>query len=117
MAFQKMYCANEACPKHTVHSGGTFVFSQEDRKMYCDDCFHIKPVMNDCKNLYSFSTTHLNGKLIEVRDKKHLQQLEKEFGVSHQQLNQDQAHWDTPPTPRTRDMPREIHNLLMEGRR
>ena len=117
MAYQKSYCANESCSKHTTYTGGTFVFSLENRKLYCEDCFHVKPQLNDCKELYSFTTTHLNGKPIEVRGKAHLQQLEKEFGVSHHQLNNDEAHWNTPPTPRSNNMPRELHDLLMGARR
>jgi hypothetical protein len=90
----RQFCANESCPKHTVASGGTFRYSEERRAWFCKDCFFVPAVMNDCKELYSFTTTMLDGTPIDVRGKSHLRQIEQLYGVSHHMLNNDQSHWD-----------------------
>ena len=102
MAFQKTYCSNESCPRHTEYSGGRFIYSAEKRAFFCEDCFHVPVQLNDCKELYSFVTTHLTGQPIEVKGKAHLQRLEKEHGVSHHQMNHDERNWNVPPPVRQR---------------
>lgn len=91
------FCANEDCPKHTVGSGGRFIYSREQGKFFCEDCFHIPAVMNDGKRLWDFTTTHLNGEPIHVKSLSHLRQLEKQFGVSSHAANYEQSNWNTPP--------------------
>lgn len=93
MAFEKQFCANDKCPKHRIHTGGLFRFRVSDRKTFCDDCFRVEVQLNGARNLYEFTTTHLNGEPIHVRDKAHLRQLERQFGVSHHQLNNMERNW------------------------
>lgn len=93
----KQYCANESCPKHTVASGGRFIYSREQSKFFCEDCFHIPAVLNSAKNLWDFTTTHLDGNPIHVRSLEHMRQLEKQFGVSNHAANHMESQWNSPP--------------------
>lgn len=95
MAIEPQYCANENCIKHTQHRGGRFRFKASTKQTFCEDCFPVESVMNDCKNLYEFTTVHLNNERIHVTGKAHLRQLEKKFGVSHHQLNNMERNWGT----------------------
>lgn len=109
-------CATEGCPKNLENRGGEFVYSQEDRCFYCKECFSIPKYMDDCKELYDFTTTHLNGEKIHVKGKQHLMRLEKAFGVSHHQLNNYQRNWSTPPSHRPEPMNPELERFLGKAR-
>ena len=115
MAYQKNYCANANCPKNTIYSGVTFVFSREDGKMYCEDCFHIKPVLNSCKNLWDFTTTHFNGQPIRVEGGYHLDALCKQYGVSNHARENMERNWNTPPPVKPHPVDRELLSRL-DGR-
>ena len=117
MAFQKIYCADPGCRWHTESKGGSFNYSAEKKGFYCDDCFNAPfPVLNPGKELWHFTTTHLNGERIEVKDRAHLLRLEKQFGVSNQALHNDQAHWDIPPSSRPEPMNPEMERFLGKAR-
>lgn len=107
---QGMFCANSQCQKHTVKSGGRFIYSQERRDFFCEDCFHVPLVMNDCSNRWEFVTTHFNGQPIQVKGLNHLRQLEKEFGVSSHAANYEERNWSTPPPIK----PMPLHPKLAE---
>lgn len=109
-------CATVGCPKNLEHRGGEFIYSRERNAFFCKDCFHIPAVLDDCKELYTFQTRHLNGELIQVNGKRHLMQLEKAYGVSHHQLNNEQRHWSDPPSHRPEPMNPELERLLGKGR-
>jgi len=96
MAYQKTLCANEDCPKSKKHVGGRF--RNFHGKWFCEECAQIQGVMNPGKDLWSFTTRHLNGDPIKVKSLAHLRQLEKQYGVSNQAANYDERHWDTTPT-------------------
>jgi hypothetical protein len=116
MAYKKIMCANESCPKHTEYSGGEFNYSVERRAFFCKDCFHsAPPILSDCADRWNFTTTHFNGERIEVRGKAHLQQLEKQFGVSNHALNYDHKNWNTPPPVKPHPVDRELMSRL-DGR-
>lgn len=101
MAYQKTFCANESCLKHTEYSGGTFMFSMEDRKFYCSDCFYSGARLpNVAKSAFDFTTTTINGKTTHVQGIRHLERLEKEHGCSSVVLNCDRSNWGTPKRPR-----------------
>ena len=109
-------CATEGCPKNLEHRGGHFIYSREDRCFYCEDCFSIPKIMNDCAELYNFTTTHLNGEKIHVQGKQHLMRLERQYGVSHQQLNNMERNWDQPSSHRPEPMHPELERLMGKAR-
>ena len=110
-------CANPDCRWSKEVKGGSFRYSAERRGIYCDDCFSAPPaVLNPGKDLWTFTTTHLNGERVEVKGLAHLRQLEKQHGVSNQALNNDQAHWDIPPSVRSEPMHPELERFLGKGR-
>jgi hypothetical protein len=117
MAYQRTMCANENCPKHSVYSGGEFVYSTVARAFFCKDCFRIKPVMNDgaTEGRWNFTTTHFNGHRIEVKGLRHLRELEKEFGCSNHAANHEERNWSTPPPVRPFPVDRELESRL-DGR-
>ena len=102
MAYQKQYCANPGCEKHTVYSGGEFIYSAERRGFYCSDCFRggsaALPTM--AKSAFDFVTSTITGKPIHVESMQHLQRLEIEHGCSSVVLNQDRSNWGIPKMPR-----------------
>ena len=98
---QRTYCANEGCPKHTVYSGGQFIYSAERKAFFCSDCFYYGPALpNKAKSAFDFVTTTINGKPIHVESMQHLQRLEKEHGCSSVVLNCDRSNWGSPKQPR-----------------
>ena len=112
-----MFCDNKDCRWHTEVRGGHFNYSRERGGLYCDDCFNAPPpVLNPGKELWHFTTTHLNGERIEVKDRAHLMRLEKQFGVSSQALHNDQAHWDIPPSVRPQPQNAEMERFLGKAR-
>lgn len=106
------YCANENCPKHTVKSGGEFIYSMEKRAFYCKDCFHTPAIMNPGKNLWEFTTTHFTGEPVHVKSLAHLRQLEKQYGVSNHAANHMESGWSTPPPVKQAPMNRHLAELL-----
>jgi hypothetical protein len=90
---ESMRCSNQNCVKASEHRGGRFKLV--GTKWYCADCAEWAggAVMNAGKELYSFTTTALTGRPIEVKGKAHLRQLERQYGVSHQQLNNMEKNW------------------------
>ena len=102
MGYQKTYCANPECEKHTVYSGGRFMYSMERKAMFCSDCFYdgstVLPSM--AKSAFDFTTTTITGKPVHVRSMQHLQRLEKEHGCSSVVLNENRSNWDRPKQPR-----------------
>ena len=116
MAFEKTYCANSACIKHTEYRGGEFVYSAEHKAFFCKDCFKSAPaVLPMCRDRWNFTTTHFNGQPIRVHGQAHLRQLEKQYGVSSHALNYDSRNWDTPPPVRPHPVDRELLSRL-DGR-
>ena len=111
----KMFCSNPECQWSKEEKGGRFLFSMVDKNWYCEECYQAPRMQDNCNSQFHFTTTHFNGKPIEVKGIRHLQKLEKEFGVSNHDLNYDRM--DTPPPMRQRgnDMPRELRAVL-EGR-
>jgi hypothetical protein len=105
-------CSNPDCRWNKEVKGGSFPYSHRFGGFVCQDCLHMRPVFNPGKNLWSFTTTHLNGERIEVKGLSHLRQLEKQFGVSNQALNNDQSHWDIPPSVRPEPMNPELARFL-----
>lgn len=123
MAFQRTMCGNPACPKHTVYSGGQFIYSPTRKAFFCSDCFYEAPVLpNTAKSAFEFVTTAITGKPVHVESMQHLQRLEKEHGCSSVVLNCDRSNWDHPKQPREnwQQPPREVlpHGvrLASEGR-
>lgn len=100
--FQKTYCANSACEKNTVYTGGQFIYSAERKGFYCSDCFYTggQALPNTAKSAFDFTTTTITGKPVHVRSMQHLSQLEKEHGCSSVVLNCDRGNWDRPKMPR-----------------
>jgi hypothetical protein len=102
MAYQKSYCANPQCEKHTVYSGGEFIYSAKEKKFYCSDCFRggrsSLPTM--AKSAFEFETDAFTGKPVHVESMQHLQRLEKEYGCSSVVLNCDRSNWGSPKRPR-----------------
>lgn len=96
MAYQKTYCSEPTCIKHLEYRGGRF--RNFNGKWFCEDCAEIQGVMNAGKDLWNFTTKHLNGEPIKIKNLAHLRQLEKQFGVSNQAANYDERHWDVTPT-------------------
>lgn len=107
-----LYCANPDCPKHTVKSGGVFIYSREKRDFFCDDCFQVPIVHNDGENRWHFTTTHFDGNPIEVKGLGHLRQLEKNFGCSSHAANYDQKNWNTPPPVKPFPVDRELQSRI-----
>ena len=105
-------CRNRRCPKHTVYTGGEFIYSSERKAFFCKECFRVPAIMNGAKNLWEFDTTHFNGEKIHVRNAAHLQQLEKQYGVSNHAFHNDEAHWDIPPSSRPEPMNPELKHML-----
>ncbi len=102
MAYQKTFCANPACEKHTVYSGGQFMYSMESKAFYCSDCFHAggSRLQSMAKSAFDFVTNTITGKPVHVTSIQHLQRLEKEHGCSSVVLNCDRSNWDRPKMPR-----------------
>jgi len=102
MAYRKNYCANVSCPKHTVYSGGGFVYSAERQAFLCTDCFYSRGQVlpNVAKSAFDFVTTTLTGEPVRVESMQHLQRLEKEHGCSSVVLNCDRSNWGSPKQPR-----------------
>lgn len=102
MSFQKTYCANPNCLKHTVYTGGEFIYSQERKAFFCKDCFYdgSSVLGNNAKSAFDFVTSTITGKPIHVKGMQHLQRLEKEHGCSSVVLNCDRSNWDRPKMPR-----------------
>jgi hypothetical protein len=102
MAYEKTYCANPECPKHTVYTGGKFLYSFERKGFYCQDCYYDRgPILpNTAKSAFEFVTTAFTGKPIQVNGIKHLERLEKQYGCSSVVLNNNQSNWGSPNTPR-----------------
>jgi hypothetical protein len=102
MAYKKTFCANEACSKHTIYSGGQFIYSAERRGMFCSDCFHGRGsrLPSVAKSAFDFVTSTITGKPIHVESMQHLQRLETEHGCSSVVLNCDRGNWDRPKMPR-----------------
>lgn len=94
---EKTYCANEECPRHTEYNGGRFRFSEAQKKWFCEECIGFYSVAEPGKELWNFTTTHLNGSPIHVKNAAHLRSLEREYGVSSQALNNYTRNWDVPP--------------------
>jgi hypothetical protein len=109
-------CATEGCPKNLEHRGGEFIYSREDNCFYCKECFSIPKYMDDCKNLYDFTTRHLNGEPIHVQGKQHLMRLERQYGVSHQQLNNMERNWSVPTSHRPEPMHPELERFMGKAR-
>jgi len=111
MAFKRTMCGNPACPKHTVYSGGQFIYAAERREWLCSDCFYDGlRLPNTAKSAFEFETTAITGKPVQVRGIRHLEKLEKEHGCSSVVLNCDRSNWDHPKQPREnwQTPPREI---------
>jgi len=89
---EKMFCANETCPLHTEHRGGEFRLV--DGKWYCKPCSRTVGTSQTCKDLWNFTTTHLDGTPVKVKSLAHMRQLEKQYGVSNCVANNDQRNWD-----------------------
>ena len=92
---EKMFCANENCIKHKEHAGGKFKLV--GGQWLCQDCAEwagTGVVFNKGKNLFQFSTTHFNGRRIDVKGLGHLRKLEKEFGVSSVVANNMERNFD-----------------------
>lgn len=102
LAYKKNYCANEGCLKHTVYSGGGFVYSAERQAFLCTDCFYSRGrvLPNVAKSAFDFVTTTITGKPVHVESMQHLQRLEKEHGCSSVVLNENRSNWDRPRMPR-----------------
>lgn len=113
MAYQTTYCADPGCRWHTEVKGGHFNYSAERKGFYCDDCFNAAPpVLDGCKNLWDFTTTHFNGEKIHVTDGAHLDRLCKQFGVSNHAREHYKSNWDTPPSVRPQPMNPELARFL-----
>ena len=90
-------CATVGCPKNLEHRGGEFIYSRERNAFYLQGMLpHSEAMLDDCKELYTFQTRHLNGELIQVSGKQPLDATREAYGVSHHQLNNDQRHWGEP---------------------
>ena len=102
MDYQRTMCSNPTCEKHTVYSGGQFIYSAERRGFYCTDCFMggRRFLPNMAKSAFDFTTSTITGKPIRVESMQHLQRLEKEHGCSSVVLNCDRSNWGTPKAPR-----------------
>ena len=105
-------CANPDCRWHKEVRGGAFQYSAERHGFFCEDCFFVKPLLDDCKNLWEFDTTHFNGERIHVKDRNHLDLLCKQFGVSNHARENDRSNWDTPPSVRPQPMNPELSRML-----
>lgn len=106
-------CANGDCPKHTIHTGGEFIYSAEKRAWFCKDCFYVPTVLNPGKNLWEFTTTHLTGQPVQVKGLAHLRQLEREHGVSSHAANNMESSWNSPPPPRRGpELPRQLQDMI-----
>lgn len=112
MAFAKTYCSNSQCERHTVYTGGRFIYSAEKRAFFCEDCFSVPLIMNSAKNLWQFTTTHFTGEKIQVKGLAHLRQLEKEYGCSSHAANYEERHWDTPPPVKPWSPPKELAEFM-----
>lgn len=109
---QHLYCANEQCRKHTVHTGGKFIYSLEKRCILCEDCFHAPTISNATKDPYWFTTTHFNGEAIEVKGRRHLRWLEQQYGCSSHIANYDSKNWNTPPPVKPMPMGPELAEMI-----
>jgi hypothetical protein len=109
-------CANPDCRWHKEVKGGSFSYSAERHGFFCDDCFFVKPLLSDCKNLWEFDTTHFNGQKIHVRDRNHLDLLCKQFGVSNHAREFNRSNWDSPPSVRPQETNRELDRMLGKAR-
>jgi hypothetical protein len=90
-------CSNTECPKHTEYKGGHFIYSPERKAWFCDECFRSRPVLNDGRALWDFTTTHFNGEPIHVTSLAHLRQLEQQYGCSNHAANNMEKNWNSPP--------------------
>lgn len=90
---EPQYCANEACPRHHIHTGGRFRVRMSDMKTFCEDCFHVQAVMSSAKNLWNFTTTHFTGEKVHVRNGAHLDQLCRQHGVSNHAREHYERSW------------------------
>ena len=88
-------CSNKMCRRHAsgYYPGVRFTLYASCMRWFCEDC-GPNTSSSYCGNLYDFETTHLTGERIHVTSKRHLQQLEKEHGVSSCILNYNQRNWD-----------------------
>jgi len=97
---EHLFCTNEDCKWNKEIKGGKFTF--RGGLAYCDDCLRVSYLMNDGKNLYEFTTSHLTspGQPVEITSKGQLRRLEKEHGVAHVQGNYMERNWNPPQTER-----------------
>ena len=109
-------CDNPECRWHNEPKGGHLTYSAKYRGFVCEDCQFVKPVLNSGKNLYDYSTTHLDGQKRYIGSLENMRRLEKEFGVSSVVANNDQAHWDIPPSVPEQRMNPELERFLGKAR-
>lgn len=88
-----MSCGNEHCIKSREHRGGRYRYHTGDKKFYCVDCFAVRAVFNDGKNLWDFETTHFTGDRVHVRSRSHLDQLCRQHGVSNHAREHMERNW------------------------
>jgi hypothetical protein len=87
-------CSNPECPQHTAEGYKGGKFKLVGGKWYCTGCAEwAGGTPNPAKNLWDFTTTHLNGRPVHIRSLAHMRQLEKQYGVSNHAANYDQAKW------------------------
>ena len=109
-------CSNPDCRWSKEVKGGNFQYSAERRGFFCDDCFWVKPVLDGCKNLWEFDTTHFNGEKIHVKNLAHLDQLCRQYGVSNQARENYKSNWDCPPSVRPQPQNPELERMLGKAR-
>lgn len=100
-----IFCANPECRWHNEKKGGRFLNMKarngRPAGWYCDECvkaFHA----HEAKSAFEFDIEHLEaGKTIHCTGLRHLEQIQKQYGVVSAVANFDARNLDTPPQMRT----------------
>jgi hypothetical protein len=69
------------------------MYSVEEGKTFCEDCYGMAFVGNPGRNLWDYSTTHFDGKKRYIGSLENMRKLEKQFGVSSVAANDYTRNW------------------------
>ncbi len=74
-------------------SGGRFRFVREGEYVHTPKCDTPQQLRDGAKNLWDFSTRHINGEQVHVGRLKEMRRLEREHGVVSRVANYSENNW------------------------
>lgn len=75
-------------------TGGVFRWVVDDEYVHTPQCDRAPKIRDDAKDLWGFTTSHLDcNNPVKVTSFRHMQRLEKEYGVVSRVASYDQQNW------------------------